>query len=703
MRVFWRKIHFFSTLIAGVFIFLASVTGCILAIEPLYLQMQSVSGKPEKSMTFGEFQEKLSSQFIEIFSLEKDAYGSISVQAVSMESDDADFFVDARTAEVVTPPNPPPAIFGVNRDFHRSLFLKTPGRILMGFTSFVLVLLVVSGLGLQWKRAGGWSGIWAKITVLDYKRDGHAKWSRIAVIPVFLIAASGVYLSVDRFVLHKFGEKETESDVGSVLLSELLLDDVEKVTFPISEEEEWLVETKEAHLYFDATTLQCTKKRAFSSSEFVQKSAFRLHTGEANPVWAFFLFLSSLLIVYLSFTGFQLVLERFRQRRTEVCGVPDDVEILLVVGSETGHTWRFADALEKALRKEGKKVYAIGFEQFTEIQKMIPVLFLTSTYGKGEAPENAREFISHLPHLLKKTPSIPYAVLGFGAKEYPDYCAFAKEIRHEMIHIGQTNEIVPFATVDNQSVTEFMDWVYRLEKAIDCSILIDEKQLIPQKRKQLVKVYITQKKQEGDVFLLHCTSKKLRSMQSGDLLGVYPPHENRERYYSMAVLSKTEFVLVIKRTGLCSTYLTYLKTGDYFEAFLKINAHFHLPTTKKPVILIANGTGIAPFLGMQSDRSHLFWGGKKAADFSLFENFCEKRMYSLALSREGNFSYVQNLLENSQKTIQQVIDDEGFIYICGSLIMLESVLHVLMNALDKNGQTSVEILVKQGRIRIDCY
>jgi sulfite reductase (NADPH) flavoprotein alpha-component len=250
---------------------------------------------------------------------------------------------------------------------------------------------------------------------------------------------------------------------------------------------------------------------------------------------------------------------------------------------------------------------------------------------------------------------------------------------------------------------DFMAWVYRLNKVFDVSISIEEHLLEPKERKKVSRIQIIEKKQEGDVFLLHCKSQYLTSMKSGDLLGVYPPYENRERFYSIAVLSKTEFLLVIKRVGLCSTYLTYLQERDFFEGYLKINAHFHLPVTHKPTILIANGTGIAPFLGMQSGKSQLLWGGRKASDFSLFEPYCMKYTRHLAFSREENASYVQDLVQDYCHDILQSMDEGGVMYICGSLGMLQEVTQVFQKVLSTENRPTFQALVRKGQIRIDCY
>ena len=126
MTKFWRRLHFLSTVVAGLFIFLASITGCILAVEPWFLSQNAVSGQSKPDLTLAEFQEKLNENFLEVFSFEKDAYGNLKVEGVGLEKEGT-LFVNAETGEIVTTPKGLHPVFDLSRDLHRSLFLKTPG------------------------------------------------------------------------------------------------------------------------------------------------------------------------------------------------------------------------------------------------------------------------------------------------------------------------------------------------------------------------------------------------------------------------------------------------------------------------------------------------------------------------------------------------------------------------------------------------
>ena len=68
----WRYCHWILAIITSVFIGIASVTGLILAVEPISNQLKpyAISGKSEQSIA--ELTKALSSEFEEVVSVEVD-------------------------------------------------------------------------------------------------------------------------------------------------------------------------------------------------------------------------------------------------------------------------------------------------------------------------------------------------------------------------------------------------------------------------------------------------------------------------------------------------------------------------------------------------------------------------------------------------------------------------------------------------------
>lgn len=671
-----------------------------MAVEPWLLNQNAVSGQSSAKLTLADFQKKLEANFVEIFSFERDAYGNLKVDGIGLEQEGT-LFVDPGTGETVTAPQKLAAIFDFSRDLHRSLFLKTPGRILVGLASLALVFLAVSGIGLHLKRAGGLRAIFGAIKVLDYKRDGHAQWSRLLLVPILIIALSGVYLSAVRFAPVPpptvLALAEAKLDWAQLPLAE-----VDKVTYPVLEGEPMVIELKDKVLHVDKAKGVLTKVEQKPFTERLKVVNFWLHTGEGTIGWAGVLLVTSLVMVFLSITGLQMMVQKLKLKASKPV-LSENADITVLVGSETGHTWRFAQALAHAYQQLSIKVNLLGMEHLSALQGNHTLLLLTSTYGDGEAPENARDILAQIGTKLAAAPSVQFGVLGFGAREYPGFCAFAETLRNQMLNFTNTVEVVPYMTVDNQSVVQFVDWVKALNHGLQTNLKVDTQQLRPLRKKNLATFQVIEKRVQSETFLLKIGHAATLGVRSGDLLGVYPPTENVERYYSIAKVGPTTLLLVIKRTGLCSNYLGHLAEGECFEAFLKHNPTFYHPTDSVPVLMIANGTGIAPFLGMFSARSTLFWGGRYLSDTCLFEPYLGQVNHQMAFSREVTPAYVQDILVRREDDVVQLLEAGGYLMICGSLDMLRGVWQQLDLLTAKHHLPSAEVLKKQGRILTDCY
>jgi len=203
------------------------------------------------------------------------------------------------------------------------------------------------------------------------------------------------------------------------------------------------------------------------------------------------------------------------------------------------------------------------------------------------------------------------------------------------------------------------------------------------------------------------------SFESGDLIEILPPNTKNPRPYSIANISNSEFVICVSLVpkGLCSNYLTSLNKGSRIKGELLQNSHFHRPESSIPVIMIANGTGIGPFLGMFRKKSinQLYWGIHDKGTYSIAEPFLKEALANnslskvrIAYSRECDFNHVQDLISTDRQFISSHIENGGCIMICGSLAMQKSVEEVLETIL-KDQNSSLRQLKDQRKILSDCY
>lgn len=158
----------------------------------------------------------------------------------------------------------------------------------------------------------------------------------------------------------------------------------------------------------------------------------------------------------------------------------------------------------------------------------------------------------------------------------------------------------------------------------------------------------------------------------------------------------------IKRFGIASHFLCSLaKENSFINIYIQKTSKFLLPEdTNKNIIMIAAGTGIAPFIGFlqkrffekQKGKNWLFFGEQKKAYNFYYQDFLKKLEKENFLKLTTAFSrdqeqkiYVQHrILENSKK-IWELIEQKTYIYICGSANMGKDVDKAFTDIIKKEG------------------
>lgn len=170
----WRYSHLYLAVSSALFLLLATITGIILAFEPIQKQLNYSQKTSLENTTLAEILPKLKSEYDEIFELKRNEDDLISVSALSMEHDvDGDFLINISNGKPVVEIPKQSAFFEFVTSLHRSLFLKSTGRWIIGLNSVFLFLIVFSGIVLIAKRQNGWKNFFSKIIRLDFPSFSH--------------------------------------------------------------------------------------------------------------------------------------------------------------------------------------------------------------------------------------------------------------------------------------------------------------------------------------------------------------------------------------------------------------------------------------------------------------------------------------------------------------------------------------------------
>lgn len=185
--------------------------------------------------------------------------------------------------------------------------------------------------------------------------------------------------------------------------------------------------------------------------------------------------------------------------------------------------------------------------------------------------------------------------------------------------------------------------------------------------------------------------------------------------------------------GVCSSYLDSQQTGNIIYAFIQnTSGPFHPPQDfNTPIIMLAAGTGLAPFRGFLQSRAVLQRHGAKPGpallffgcrhpevDFLYKDELLEFEKAGLvtlhtAFSRltPGNKVFVQDKLLEQQDAVWRLLQDGAVVYVCGdagSMVpgVQQKFLTIVQNKMQVDEQAArawLDDLVKKNRYLVDIW
>lgn len=181
------------------FLILASITGIILAIDVLQEKTPPYRVENFDTITLGETLPILRKTYSEITELSVDHNQFVTLEGIDQEGNDIRAYINPRTGKIVGQPVKKSEFINWTIALHRSLFLKETGRFIVGFISFLLVLIAISGFILILKRQRGLRSLFSIIIKENFAQYYHISLGRLSLIPVLIIALSGTYLTLEKF------------------------------------------------------------------------------------------------------------------------------------------------------------------------------------------------------------------------------------------------------------------------------------------------------------------------------------------------------------------------------------------------------------------------------------------------------------------------------------------------------------------------
>jgi len=728
----WRFAHLALAVISSFFLLILSVTGVILAVDAVNENLPDYRAADFSTLTLAETLPALREAYSEIIEVSVHPNGFVAVDATDADGKQVNAYVDPHDGRILGPVKPKSDFIQWNIALHRSLFLKETGRIVMGVVSFLLILIALSGTILIVKRQQGVRHFFAKIQQDFLAQYLHVVTGRLMLILVLIIAVTGSYLFMLRIgmidsrmeitdpVVEVSPEIEQVAWSDFAVFQQTTLSEVEKIEFPFipdDAEEPFVIKTKDKILRVNQLDGSVMEETRYPYALVLERLSMDLHTGRTSILWAVILGLASLNIIGFIYTGFVVT---FRRMRTKIRNRYDASEatIVLLTGSENGSTLFYANEIHQQLMAEGVKSHLTELNRYRHYPKAEQLVIFTSTHGLGVAPANAVHFAKRVSEVPQKQ-GVKYCVLGFGSKKYPDFCAYAREVDSLLEEQPWASRLMPLHTVNDRSAAEFTQWIKNWNDRTGLQLTTSPARYsMAVKGLQTMTIEsITHLCATNDTFRILLDPGQGIRYQSGDLLAIYPAGDGRERLYSIGDCDgKIQLIVKHFPGGLGSGFLCKLNKGDKVKARVLVNEEFHFPKKAKEVVMICNGTGIAPFLGMIRHNNRqvpsYFYGGFRYHN-ELVEYYQQTLSVEMekgnlaacrfAISRGDNPQYVMDLIHQEGAFMAALLENNGAVMICGSLAMqrdVEGVLNQLCN--ERNGKDLAYYKARR-QVLTDCY
>ncbi len=733
-----RMLHRWPGLAAALVLIVLSLSGAALALFPAADRL--TAPQVEAGLSAASLADRIQAAYPQVEQIRRAPSGKIT----------AYWFEDGAPQAAVIDPASGRAVASADpnqferwlTNLHRSLLLGDGGRIVTAAAAAAMLVLALSGAALVARRAGGWRR-W--FTPMRGPLAGrlHVEIARLAVAGLLLSSATALWMTASTFDLLPDGPASpplldaasgrTGAPVATMdMLKRTPVTELRSLSFPdpADAQDTFILKTDAGTYHLDQGTGAVLASSGLSGWQRVSETIYMLHTGQGAAALGLVLGVMALGVPALAGTGLVLWLAG-RRGRPRIRGnvAAGQAGTVLLVGSEGGSTWGFAATLHAALSRAGQAVHVAPMSAFdpARYRQARHIVILTATYGNGDAPASARGFLDRLK-FLRPAPAASLAVLGFGDRGFPAYCAFAQAVAGTARAAGW-KMAVPFDTVDRQSPQDFARWGRSLGAAMGLELELDHRAALPA---ALPLTLVSRRDYGAQVqaptailrfalprvtLLRRLTGHGFGRFTAGDLLGILPEGPAAPRFYSLASGRRDGFVEIVVRkqpAGLCSGQLHELRPGDTVRAFLRRNPGFRAGRGRAPLILIGAGTGIGPLAGFVRANAgrrpiHLFFGMRHLrSDFLYGRELAgwlrEGRLRRLvaACSRGERPYYVQDALRREAAEIVQLIGKGARIMVCGGRDMAAGVSAALADILEPAG-LSPALLKAEGRYVEDVY
>lgn len=413
------------------------------------------------------------------------------------------------------------------------------------------------------------------------------------------------------------------------------------------------------------------------------------------------------------------VWREFRSRAVPTALSPSTV--VVAYASQTGTAKAVAEQKVEALLHQYPAVQlrAMSELEVSDLAQLSRVIFVVSTYGEGEPPDNGRRFYRQLLRWVADgitLTDLAYEVIALGDRRYPRFCEFGIQL-DAALQAAAAQRQQPMVKHDRLHPETLS------EAESDVVWQLTERQRLNGER-------------SAGLFLLRLTtSHALPHWCAGDLLDIVPHFspeltqelpEHAPRSYSIASVPEEGQLLLIVRQqhtetgqlGLCSGWLTEnLAPGAKLLGRVRQNSACHLDEMQAPLLLIGAGSGLAGLRSQIARRAQqpnagpiwLIYGERYpdddeplAHELSYWQQQGILSAVDRVFSRDALApAYVQSVISDKAVQVRSFLGERGHVYLCGSYERMGT--GVERSLRDALGEAAVDQLIDTKRYHRDLY
>ena len=172
------------------------------------------------------------------------------------------------------------------------------------------------------------------------------------------------------------------------------------------------------------------------------------------------------IVVYVCFCAW--IIWRYKKRNAlnqneQHLDLRDENSILVAYASQTGNAEQLANKTAESLKQArlSVEIYPLSAVGKELLQAFTRVLFVVSTTGEGDAPDDARDFLTSVMHHDANFPQLRYGILALGDKNYTHYCRFGHTLDTWLQHTHAL-PLFDIVEVDRHDDGALRHWQYQL-------------------------------------------------------------------------------------------------------------------------------------------------------------------------------------------------------------------------------------------------